>query len=86
MRTWELIRLAVEGVLRTPLRAILTAVGVSIATGALVSMVGFALGLQANIEEPFHRMEFHTRINDWPPPAPSEDEKDDAPTTEAIHI
>jgi putative ABC transport system permease protein len=36
---------------------------VAIATGALVSMVGFALGIQAQVEEPFQRMELVNRID-----------------------
>jgi putative ABC transport system permease protein len=63
MRYWELLRLAVGGVRRTPLRVALTASGVAIATGALVSMVGLALGLQGRVEEPFRRMELVNRID-----------------------
>jgi putative ABC transport system permease protein len=41
----------------------LTAFGVTIATGALVSMVGFALGLQERAEEPFQKLELVNRID-----------------------
>lgn len=63
MRAWELCKLAWGGVRRTPLRVTLTSLGVAIATGALVSMVGFALGVQARVEEPFQKSEFLNRID-----------------------
>src|SRR5438874_2042402 len=63
MRYWELMWLALGGIRRTPLRVTLTAFGVTIATGALVSMVGFALGVQARVEEPFQKMELLNRID-----------------------
>ncbi len=63
MRLWELIKLAMGGVRRTPLRVILTALGVTIATGSLVTMVGFALGVQARVEEPFQKSELLNRID-----------------------
>ena len=62
-RLWELLCLAVGTLGRTPLRVTLTALGVTIATGALVSMVGFALGVQAQVEEPFQKMELINRID-----------------------
>ena len=45
--------LALGGLRRTRLRVGLTALGVTIASGALVSMVAFALGIQAQAEAPF---------------------------------
>ena len=63
MRLWELIRLALGGIRRTPLRVALTSLGVAIATGALVSMVGFALGIQGQVEEPFQKSELFNRID-----------------------
>jgi putative ABC transport system permease protein len=63
MRYWELMWLALGGIGRTPLRVTLTAFGVTIATGALVSMVGFALGVQARVEEPFQKLELLNRID-----------------------
>jgi putative ABC transport system permease protein len=63
MRYWELMWLALGGIRRTPRRVTLTACGVTIATGALVSMVGFALGVQARVEEPFQKMELLNRID-----------------------
>jgi putative ABC transport system permease protein len=58
-----LVWLALNSLERTPLRIALTAFGVAIATGALVSMVGFALGLQARAEEPFQKLELLNRID-----------------------
>jgi len=62
MRYWELLRLALGGVRRTPLRVILTSLGVTIASGSLVCMVAFALGVQARVEEPFQKSEMLNRI------------------------
>jgi putative ABC transport system permease protein len=45
------------------LRVLLTALGVTIATGSLVTMVGFALGVQARVEEPFQKSELLNRID-----------------------
>lgn len=62
MRAWELIRLALSGVRRTPLRVSLTALGIAIASGALVSMVAFALGFQEQMEAPLRKLELLNRI------------------------
>jgi putative ABC transport system permease protein len=59
----ELLRLALGGIRRNPLRVILTALGVTIATGSLVCMVAFALGIQARVEEPFQKSELLNRID-----------------------
>lgn len=56
MRMREIAGLALEGIRRTPLRTALTALGVTIATGALLSMVGFALGVQEQAERPFEEL------------------------------
>ncbi len=53
MRSWQITRLALAGLRRTRLRVTLTALGVTIASGALVSMMAFALGLQRQMETPF---------------------------------
>ena len=63
MRWTQLLLLALQGARRTPLRVLLTALGITIASGALVSMVGFALGLQSRIEEPFQQLELFNRID-----------------------
>ena len=56
MRIWMIIRLALGALRRTPLRVTLTSLGVAIASGALVSMVGFALGVQRQAETPFEKL------------------------------
>jgi putative ABC transport system permease protein len=82
MRTWELLCLALGGLRRTPLRVALTAAGVAIATGALVSMVGFALGIQARVEEPFQKMELANRIDVTAPNRPGRRAEDGQATAE----
>jgi len=56
MRSWMIVRFALGGLWRTPLRVALTSLGVAIAAGALVSMVGFALGIQKQVETPFQKL------------------------------
>ncbi|MEW6745234.1 MAG: ABC transporter permease [Planctomycetota bacterium] len=56
MRFWQLVLQALDSVRRSPLRSSLTVLGVAVAAGALVSMVGFALGLQAQAEAPFEKL------------------------------
>lgn len=56
MRLWQLFLLAVESMRRARLRVALTAIGISVATGALVSMISFALGLQAEAEAPIREL------------------------------
>ena len=46
MRAWWIMLLALGGLWRRPVRVLLTVLGVTIAAGALFSMVGFALGIQ----------------------------------------
>jgi putative ABC transport system permease protein len=58
--------LALAGVRRTPLRVTLTSAGVAIATGALLSMVAFALGVQEQVEAPFHKSELFNRLDVTP--------------------
>jgi putative ABC transport system permease protein len=55
-RIWKIVGLGLGGLRRTPLRAALTCLGVTIASGALVSMVAFALGLQSRVEAPFEQL------------------------------
>jgi putative ABC transport system permease protein len=73
-RAWELCHLAINSLRRTPLRVALTSSGIAIATGALVSMVGFALGLQARVEEPFQKLELLNRIDVTPRSAAKSDD------------
>jgi putative ABC transport system permease protein len=49
----RIIWLALEGLRRTRLRTLLTTLGVTIASAALVSLVAFAIGLQHQVEAPF---------------------------------
>jgi len=56
VRTWRIVLLALGGLRRTPLRVVLTTLGVTIASGALVCMVGFALGVQEQAEAPFRTL------------------------------
>lgn len=63
MRYWELMQLALGGIRRTPLRVSLTILGVAIATGLWVSLVGFCLGVQKRVEEPFQRLEWFNRMS-----------------------
>jgi len=81
MRIWKIIALALGGLRRTPLRAALTCLGVTIAAGALVSMVAFALGLQSRVEAPFEKLGLLNNIEVSPKEvSPKEDQKsDDAP-------
>jgi putative ABC transport system permease protein len=51
-----LFRQALAGAARARLRSALTALGVAIGCGALVSMIAFALGLQQQIEAPLKRL------------------------------
>ncbi len=62
MRLWELIKLALGGVRRTPLRVALTSLGVAIAIGALVSMLAFAKGVQSAAEQPFRTLDLLNQI------------------------
>ena len=52
MRAWKIALLALAGLRRTPLRVTITALGVAIASAALVSMMAFAVGLQRQLETP----------------------------------
>lgn len=56
MRAWKIAALALAGLLRAPLRTVLTGLGVAIASAALVTLVAFALGLQRQVETPFRML------------------------------
>jgi ABC-type antimicrobial peptide transport system permease subunit len=49
----QIARHAIHGVRRSPLRIVLTTLGVTVASGALVSMIGMAVGVQRQVETPF---------------------------------
>lgn len=70
-RAFDLARHALSGLRRSPLRTALVALGVAIASGALVSMVAFALGVQAQAEAPFEKLGLLSQIRVMP--------KEDAP-------
>jgi len=74
MRTWKIALLALGGLRRTPIRATLTTLGVVIASGALVAMVAFALGLQRQIETPIRLLSLLNDIH--VSPAAGEQAKD----------
>jgi putative ABC transport system permease protein len=65
-RFLELSKLALGGIRRTPLRVILTSLGVTIAIGALISMVGFALGLERQMETSLSKLQILNRIEVFP--------------------
>lgn len=56
IRFWELARYALENAWRSRLRTFLTVVGIAIASGALVSMVAFVIGLRQQVEEPINKL------------------------------
>ena len=66
MRALRIAGLALEGLRRTPLRTALTALGVTIASGALVMLVAFALGLQRQVETPFRMLALLNNIQVTP--------------------
>lgn len=70
MRALHIARLALEGLRRAPLRAALTALGVAIASAALVTLVAFAIGLQRQVETPFRALALLNNIQ----VAPNKDE------------
>ena len=81
MRAWNIARMAVGGLRRAPLRATLTALGVAIAAGALLTMVGFATGIRRQAEAPFRALDLFKNIevrphdtNDSADPAALDDE------------
>jgi putative ABC transport system permease protein len=76
MRAWWIMLLALGGLWRRPLRALLTVLGVTIAAGALYSMVGFAIGLQRQAEAPFEKLDLLKNIEIW---AKSNDNPNDDP-------
>ncbi len=62
MRAWNIARMAVVGLRHAPLRATLTAMGVAIAAGALLTMVGFATGIRRQAEAPFRTLDLFKNI------------------------
>ena len=58
----ELAKLALGGLRRAPLRTSLTVFGVAVSTGALVTMVGYAFGMQRRFEAVFDALDLAKRI------------------------
>ena len=58
MRALKIAGLALNGLRRSPLRVTLTTLGVTFATGALVTMIALALGVQRQVETPFRPWRF----------------------------
>ena len=56
MRALKIAGLALNGLRRSPLRVTLTTLGVTFATGALVTMIALALGVQRQVETPFRAL------------------------------
>jgi len=56
MRALKIAGLALNGLRRSPLRVTLTTLGVTFATGALVTMVALAVGVQRQVETPFRAL------------------------------
>lgn len=56
IRLVQLISQSLQGVMRSRLRSLLTMLGIAISSGALVSMVAFAVGLQAQFELPIQKL------------------------------
>ncbi len=56
MRLWELAKYSLENAWRSKLRTMLTVVGIAIASGALISMIGFILGLRDQVERPINKL------------------------------
>jgi putative ABC transport system permease protein len=81
MRTLEIAGLAVQGLRRSPLRVTLTTLGVTFASGVLVTMVALSLGVQQQVETPFRALSLLNNIEVRPEdrhggkrPAPLNDE------------
>ena len=63
----DIARLAAENLLRTRLRTALTALGVVIGIGALISMMSFGLGIQKNVTDELRRNDLFTTLEVMPP-------------------
>ncbi len=74
MRAWHVARMAVGGLRRAPLRATLTAMGVAIAAGALLTMIGFATGVRRQAEAPFRALDLFKNIEVKPQDAGESEE------------
>ena len=84
MRAWQLIRLALEGIRRRPLRTLLTTLGVAVASGALIAMVGYALGFQSQMEESISVLGMLNRIEVSVPRRDEQDPGEEDRTQDAV--
>lgn len=80
MRALKIAVLALAGLRRAPLRTALTALGVAIASAALVTLVAFALGLQRQVETPFRMLALLNNIQVMP----KEDDPNAPPLDDAV--
>jgi putative ABC transport system permease protein len=62
MRALKIAGMALNGLRRSPLRVTLTTLGVTFATGALVTMIALALGVQRQVETPFRALSLLNNI------------------------
>ncbi len=62
MRALRIAGLALNGLRRSPLRVTLTTLGVTFASGALVTMIALALGVQRQVETPFRALSLLNNI------------------------
>ncbi|NLH75458.1 MAG: ABC transporter permease, partial [Acidobacteria bacterium] len=62
MRTGDAVRFALEGLRKRKLRTALTASGVAIGVGALVSMISFGKGVQKNVSEAFRASDLFNTV------------------------
>ena len=81
MRAIRIAGLALNGLRRSPLRVTLTTLGVTFASGALVTMIALALGVQRQVETPFKALALLNNIQVKPgegggaaKPSPLDDE------------
>jgi putative ABC transport system permease protein len=72
MRSLKIAGLALNGLRRTPLRATLTTLGVTIASAAIVTMVALALGIQRQVEVPFQALGLFNNIQVKPKDDPGQ--------------
>ena len=83
MRAWQLVRQAWENMGRSRLRTALTMLGVVIASGSIVCMVGFVLGLQQQVETPFRQLGLLHNIEVRPGSQEDASKQEDAKKEEA---
>ncbi len=83
MRTGDAVRFALEGLRKRKLRTALTASGVAIGVGALVSMISFGKGVQKNVSEAFRASDLFNTVLVSPARARGPEGDPDAPRPQA---